>query len=235
MANGLQIAASGLIAQEWHLDAVANDIANVSTVGYQPVAHRLLRGARHERRRPRRRHRRQRRARLRSRRATTRSRSRSTAPATSRSAPPSGAIALTRDGDLHVDGGAQARAAQRRHARPADRRPGRRRPARRSPSRPTAPSTAAGRTLGKLTLVDVPAPDALAVAQRRPARRRPPAAARRRRRTNASVQQGVLEQSNVDLATALTDMMDAQRSFQLASRALHTQDQLLEIANGIRR
>ena len=35
MANGLQIAASGLIAQEWHLDAVANDIANVDTVGYQ--------------------------------------------------------------------------------------------------------------------------------------------------------------------------------------------------------
>src|SRR5262245_31174195 len=35
MANGLQIAASGLIAQEWRLDAVANDIANVNTVGYQ--------------------------------------------------------------------------------------------------------------------------------------------------------------------------------------------------------
>src|SRR6187551_515523 len=35
MANGLQIAASGLIAQEWHLDAVANDIANVNTVGYR--------------------------------------------------------------------------------------------------------------------------------------------------------------------------------------------------------
>src|SRR5215475_10430275 len=35
MANGLQIAASGLIAQEWRLDAVANDIANVDTAGYQ--------------------------------------------------------------------------------------------------------------------------------------------------------------------------------------------------------
>jgi flagellar basal-body rod protein FlgG len=45
----------------------------------------------------------------------------------------------------------------------------------------------------------------------------------------------VLEQSNVDLATALTEMMEAQRAFQLASRALHTQDQMLEIANGIRR
>src|SRR6478735_2855176 len=35
MANGLQIAASGLIAQERRLDTVANDIANVDTVGYQ--------------------------------------------------------------------------------------------------------------------------------------------------------------------------------------------------------
>jgi hypothetical protein len=29
--------------------------------------------------------------------------------------------------------------------------------------------------------------------------------------------------------------MDAQRSYTLASRALQTQDQLLEIANGVRR
>src|SRR3954453_21964697 len=35
MANGLQIAASGLIAQEMRLDTIANDIANVSTVGYE--------------------------------------------------------------------------------------------------------------------------------------------------------------------------------------------------------
>ena len=35
MANGLQIAASALIAQQWRLDSVANDIANVNTVGYR--------------------------------------------------------------------------------------------------------------------------------------------------------------------------------------------------------
>ena len=33
----------------------------------------------------------------------------------------------------------------------------------------------------------------------------------------------------------MTDMIDAQRSFELASKAIQFQDQLLEIANGIKR
>src|SRR6266550_3310741 len=43
---------------------------------------------------------------------------------------------------------------------------------------------------------------------------------------------GTLEMSNVQLADAMTDMMDAQRSFELASRAINMQDQILGIANG---
>jgi flagellar basal-body rod protein FlgG len=49
------------------------------------------------------------------------------------------------------------------------------------------------------------------------------------------VEQGALEASNVDVAEAMTDMMEAQRSFELASRAIRMQDQLLEIANGVKR
>jgi flagellar basal-body rod protein FlgG len=49
------------------------------------------------------------------------------------------------------------------------------------------------------------------------------------------LEQGALEASNVDVAEAMTDMIEAQRSFELASRAIRMQDQLLEIANGVKR
>jgi flagellar basal-body rod protein FlgG len=49
------------------------------------------------------------------------------------------------------------------------------------------------------------------------------------------VTQGSLEASNVDLGTAMTDMMDAQKSFELASKAISMQDQILGIANGVKR
>jgi flagellar basal-body rod protein FlgG len=46
--------------------------------------------------------------------------------------------------------------------------------------------------------------------------------------------QGSLEASNVDVADSMTEMMDAQRSFQLASKAVQMQDQLLQIANSVK-
>ena len=49
------------------------------------------------------------------------------------------------------------------------------------------------------------------------------------------IEQGVLEQSNVDMADAMVDLMDAQRSYQLASRAIQIQDQMMEVANGVKR
>jgi flagellar basal-body rod protein FlgG len=49
------------------------------------------------------------------------------------------------------------------------------------------------------------------------------------------LQQGVLEGSNVDAATAMTDMIEAQRAFQMASKAITTQDQILEIANQVKK
>ena len=49
------------------------------------------------------------------------------------------------------------------------------------------------------------------------------------------IEQGALEASNVDVADAMADMIEAQRSFELASRAIRMQDQLLEIANGVKR
>jgi flagellar basal-body rod protein FlgG len=49
------------------------------------------------------------------------------------------------------------------------------------------------------------------------------------------IRQGFLEGSNVDLADAMVNVIDAQRSFQMDSRAIQTQDQLMQIANEIRR
>jgi flagellar basal-body rod protein FlgG len=49
------------------------------------------------------------------------------------------------------------------------------------------------------------------------------------------IRQGFLEMSNVDLASAMVNVIDAQRSFQMDSKAIQTQDQLMQIANEIRR
>jgi flagellar basal-body rod protein FlgG len=48
------------------------------------------------------------------------------------------------------------------------------------------------------------------------------------------IDQGSVESSNVDVADSMTEMMDAQRSFQLASKAVQMQDQLLQIANQVK-
>jgi flagellar basal-body rod protein FlgG len=50
-----------------------------------------------------------------------------------------------------------------------------------------------------------------------------------------SLTQGALEASAVDLGDTMTQMVETQRSFQLASKAIETHDQLLQIANGIKR
>ncbi len=47
--------------------------------------------------------------------------------------------------------------------------------------------------------------------------------------------QGALEASNTDMAQAMVDMIDAQRTYQLTSKAIQTADQMMEIANGVKR
>ncbi len=49
------------------------------------------------------------------------------------------------------------------------------------------------------------------------------------------VKQGYLEMSNTDLATEMTRMIRTQRAMQLSSRALTTADQMMGVANNIRR
>lgn len=46
---------------------------------------------------------------------------------------------------------------------------------------------------------------------------------------------GALEGSAVDLGEAMTQMIEAQRAYQLASRAITTQDQVAQAAIGVKR
>jgi flagellar basal-body rod protein FlgG len=48
------------------------------------------------------------------------------------------------------------------------------------------------------------------------------------------VRSGYLEQSNVDLSKEMTEMMQIQRTYQLAARALSSSDQMLGLANSMR-
>ncbi len=99
---------------------------------------------------------------------------------------------------------------------------------------PDGTITAQGRRLGQLQVRDVPAPQGLLAVGESVFTPTEASGAPREAR-GAVVRQGVLEGSNVDMADAMVDMMDAQRSYTMASRAIQTQDQLMEIANGVKR
>jgi flagellar basal-body rod protein FlgG len=53
--------------------------------------------------------------------------------------------------------------------------------------------------------------------------------------TDVQVVQGFLEQSNVDVATELIDMIQAQRVFELNSKVVQAADESLQIAVNLRR
>ena len=47
----------------------------------------------------------------------------------------------------------------------------------------------------------------------------------------SSVMQGTLESSNVDLATQMTELLTAQRSYQMNARAASSTDEMMETIN----
>lgn len=92
-----------------------------------------------------------------------------------------------------------------------------------------------GRRVGALRLVTVPAPSQLQGAPDNTFVPSQASGALRSAGGATTVAQGVLEGSNVDMGDAMVDMMDAQRSFEMASKAITYQDQMAEIANGLKR
>jgi flagellar basal-body rod protein FlgG len=94
--------------------------------------------------------------------------------------------------------------------------------------------TAAGKKVGQIMLVDVPAPTGLLPSENGTlvvsAASGPTTPAK-----GATVSQGYTETANFSLADAMVSMIEAQRAFELQSKAVHMQDQLLQIENEIRR
>jgi flagellar basal-body rod protein FlgG len=96
-------------------------------------------------------------------------------------------------------------------------------------------SDGTGKVYGQFKLVTVKAPDSLTAVgdnlfQPTAASGQPTTL-----RTGLTLRQSSLESSNVDMGTAMTDLIDAQRGYEMVSKVISTQDRLMEIANGVKR
>jgi flagellar basal-body rod protein FlgG len=237
MPEGIYAAASGMAAQQAQMDAISNDIANVNTAGYKSerigfrdLVYSAEQGAPVGAG------------------AATVDLGRTSAsgelqqtgdplsvailgPGYLQVRKADGSLALTRDGDLTLDAqGALVTQSGERLVPPI------------TVPKGTDPSvisiaangnvTAGGKAIGKIAIVDVPAPGHLISAGDNlfvpTAASGAPAA-----RSGSTLQQGAVESSNVDLGSAMVQMIEAQRGYELASRAIKTQDELLDVANQI--
>jgi flagellar basal-body rod protein FlgG len=95
--------------------------------------------------------------------------------------------------------------------------------------------SAAGRRLGKLALVTVRSPQALTPVGDNAFVTNGSSGAATAAPRATKLTQGALEASNTDMAESMVSMIESQRAFELASRAIHTADQMWEIANGVKR
>ncbi|HYM56056.1 MAG TPA: flagellar hook-basal body protein [Solirubrobacteraceae bacterium] len=241
MLEGLYSAAAGMSAQQEQLDAISNDLANVSTTGYQAerVAFSDLLynkidqagtvtsaggGAR----------------------ARPIGRSEAQGPIQETGEPlnlaiegdgyfqltgPNGQVALTRSGAFAVDASGTIVNGKGDRLSPAIKLPAGVSPSELSIA-PDGTVTAGKRTLGQIKLVTVTSPghmladgnDGLT----------PTAASGAPHAATAKIHQGALEQSNVDLGREMALMVSTQRSFQMTSSAIQTESQMMSIANQLR-
>ena len=244
MLEGLYSAASGMAAQQQRMEALANDVANVSTSGYKrarvsfrdlvynqagfaarngvrsgagvaaaAVGHDFAQGALRETGSP----------------LDLAIEGRGFF----RVQRPDGTAALTRDGSFRMDARGRLTTASGGLVMPRIDFP---RGTRLEDVSVQGDGTvfAAGRRVGRLEIVDVRSPDGLDTAGNNEftvTEQSGPAAAAPR----ARVQAGMLEASGVEIADVMVSMMESQRAYGMASKAIQTQDTLLEIANGVKR
>lgn len=93
--------------------------------------------------------------------------------------------------------------------------------------------SAAGKRVGKISLVDVPAPAGL-VADGDSVFSATAASGAIRASKTTTLQQGALEGSNVNLGDEMAKMMTAQQEYAMGSQAVQYQAQMLSIANQIK-
>ncbi len=90
------------------------------------------------------------------------------------------------------------------------------------------------RKLGQIALVTVTSPDHLVAEGNSQFATNAASGAPHAAGAASTIRQGALEGSNVDMATEMATMMTTQRSYQLASSAIKSQDQMMSIANQLR-
>jgi flagellar basal-body rod protein FlgG len=93
---------------------------------------------------------------------------------------------------------------------------------------------AGSRSLGQIKLVTVASPEHLLAEGDSQFTANATSGAPRAATSASTIRQGALEGSNVDMASEMADMMTTQRSYQMASTAIQTQDQMMSIANQLR-
>jgi flagellar basal-body rod protein FlgG len=241
MLEGLYSAASGMEAQQQQFDAISNDLSNVSTPGYQSEVlgfHDLLyssggyvgnlptgAGAAAQ--------------------IVGRNQAQGAVQHTGRSLDvaiqgngylevrrPDGTIGLTRNGDLQLDSQGRLTNQQGMLLQPPITIPGGVSAADVNISA-NGTVSAGGRPFGRIQLVTVPAPDGL-VADGGSLFSATAASGAIRPATGATLEQGALESSNVDVGQAMATMMTAQQTYAMESNAIQDQDQMLQIANQIK-
>jgi flagellar basal-body rod protein FlgG len=236
--NGLYSAASGMLAQQTRMDMLANDLANLNTTGYKQsrIGFRDLLYNR-ELGMP-----------VGAGSAVVNAGFDQTSGAFQPTGQPldvaiagsgyfqirrgDGTIALTRDGNFTADANGEVVTQNGDHLVPPIRIPKGTDPSTISIS--TDGTVSAGKTtIGKITLVDVtnengllPLGDNLYAPTAN--------SGGLHAVTGSQTEQGYLEASNVDLGTTMVALIDAQRSYQMDSRAIQNQDQMMQVANNIR-
>jgi flagellar basal-body rod protein FlgG len=90
------------------------------------------------------------------------------------------------------------------------------------------------RTLGQIKLVTVGSPEKLLAEGNSQFTANAASGTPRAVSSASTIRQGAIEGSNVDMASEMADMMTTQRSYQMASSAIQTQDQMMSIANQLR-
>jgi flagellar basal-body rod protein FlgG len=245
MLEGLRTAAAGMMAQQDKLDAVANDLANANTDGYKSLRVGFADLMYDQAGRPS----------AKGVELGTGARSVQTGRlfeqgALKQTGNPldvaiegegflkvkmdDGSTAMTRDGDLHVDGKGRLVTELGGIVQPQINVPAGTTESQISIAQ-DGTVAAAGKTLGKIALVTVRSPqnlqsvgdNAFLATAKSGAMTAAPAA--------SVLKQGALESSNTDVSTAMTDMIDAQRTYQLTSKAIQTADQMMEIANQVKK
>jgi flagellar basal-body rod protein FlgG len=241
MLEGLYSAAAGMAAQQTQLDAISNDLANLSTNGYQServafsdLLYNKVNAAGTE--------------------TTTGAgasarligRNETQGPLQETGNPLDLAIegsgyfqvmhagkkALTRDGDFQLDAdGSIANADGDRLEPPIKVPPGVSAEEVHIASDGTV--TAGAKKLGRIEVFTVPSPDHL-TGEGGGLLVPDSASGEAQALTVGHIRQGALEQSNVDVGKDMASMMSTERSFQLTSSAIQTESQMMTIANQLR-